>query len=198
MSVRLFTAVYPSDPAREHLAAALRSLSAAGHAAGQLRWSEPHSWHITCQFYGEMPSGSIDTVQQHLAESLRDMPAFRLSLRGAGEFHGRYLWIGVGESRREMTECMRRCVLPGIEPDHATPHPHLTVARTRRGRAQAHRGGPEKTCVSSLTAELAQDCALYAGPSFLVDRVHVLVSELGAGPGGGALHRRVGSIPLAQ
>jgi 2'-5' RNA ligase len=43
----------------------------------------------------------------------------------------------------------------------------------------------------------AHALAVYRGPAWQVDTVHVVASELGAGRSGGPLHRDVAAIALA-
>ncbi|WP_363324758.1 RNA 2',3'-cyclic phosphodiesterase [Corynebacterium ciconiae] len=191
-NLRVFSAVYPSMAAREHLATLLRSST----TDTCLRWQSSDTWHITCQFYGRIPLNTVEEISGYLAESLSTVAPFRLALQGAGHFQQRCLWIGVGEGSHAMSECMQRSLLPGTTAEH-DPRPHLTVARCPR-TPQVDRRHQQPPHAESVLTGLAADFTSYVGPCFLVDRVHLMASELGAAPGVPARHTLISEIPLGQ
>src|SRR5699024_6699879 len=119
--MRLFAAIRPPGFVLEHLDGALAALRSG--AGDRLRWVPPEQLHLTVAFYGEM-----------LASAVAGWGSMQLSLRGAGSFSSRNLWVGVaGEVARLrllMTDCAQ-APLAESEPERA-PRPHLTVARSGR------------------------------------------------------------------
>ena len=66
-------------------------------------------------------------------------------------------------------------------------------------RGGPNRGGSRRPSGWSDEAPLAQWAhafAVYRGPAWEVDAVHVVASELGGGRSGGPLHRDVAALPL--
>ena len=108
--IRLFSALFPSAEAREHLVRAVRPLKDNG-----LRWTDPDNWHITLDFFGEQPNDAVE-----VREALRGIESspLTLSLSGAGSCEKQVLWAGVqGQVKHLMLEPSR---------------PHLTLARAGR------------------------------------------------------------------
>lgn len=146
--MRLFASIRPPAEAREHLVAALRPIRD-GHGP-LLRWTDPDQWHLTVAFYGERPDGAVDELAAHIAAAADGLAPFDLSLRGAGSFSGRTLWIGVGGEVAPLRALMRDCE---HDPDGGSGGPqrrraHLTVARLRArdrgdgsGARRSRRGG---------------------------------------------------------
>ncbi|HLS65298.1 MAG TPA: RNA 2',3'-cyclic phosphodiesterase [Ruania sp.] len=182
--MRLFAAIRPTGPVLEHLDGALAPLRS---GAGQrLRWVPPDQLHLTVAFYGEVPDGAARDVQAALAAAVAGWGSMQLSLRGAGSFSSRNLWVGlageVARLRDLMVDCAR-APLAEAEEERA-PRPHLTVARTgRRARELDLR-------------PLARALAVYAGPEWTADQVELVRSRLGEGPGGTVAHEVIGAVDL--
>ncbi|WP_166847035.1 2'-5' RNA ligase family protein [Isoptericola sp. BMS4] len=211
--MRLFTAVYPSDDAVAHLELALggvggRSLGDPGRG---LRWVPAAQRHVTLVFHGEVPDGAVPGYVEALEVALRDVPPFELALAGSGAFGGRTLWIGVTGAVPELQRAAAtaRDVADGAglpAADRAGGRPHLTVARTtlraapdRRGAVAGARGGsrgPRGRSAESPLVPWARALAVYRGPAWRVDTVHVVGSRLGEGRSGGPLHEDVAVVPL--
>lgn len=177
--MRLYAALSPSEEAREHLVRALRPIR--DEAGTDLRWTDPEQWHLTLAFYGEQPDGAVDDLLAHLARS--SAAPMTLSLKGAGSFNKKNLWIGVGGETGELKRLMAECLLDPSE--SSRQRAHLTVARNRMRGWDCYLG------------DVVRALSVYEGPSFEAEEIKLVRSTLGAGRSGGALHEVVGSVPLA-
>ncbi|MFF2452571.1 2'-5' RNA ligase family protein [Isoptericola sp. NPDC058082] len=217
--MRLFTAVYPSAEALAHLELALAGVGGASVAdpGRGLRWVPPEQRHVTLVFHGEVPDGAVPDYVDALGDALADVPPFELALSGGGTFGGRTLWVGVAGSvddlRRAGELAQDAAVgasgLPAA--DRTSGRPHLTVARASaratvpaaagRRRVDSARGGTRgprgREADASPLVPWARALAVYRGPSWRVDAVHVVASRLGEGRSGGPLHEAVAEVPLA-
>ena len=135
------------------------------------------------RFYGEQPDGITDACWR---TSLRGWGPLDLCLKGAGSFHDRNLWIGIGGEVSALHTLMAACALDDAPEHHRA---HMTVARVTRTAARP-RFSP------SLTGEFVHALSVYSGPTWTVDEVHLIQSELGKGRSGGPLHTVVGNIFL--
>ena len=217
--MRLFTAVYPSAEALAHLELALQGVGGAAVAdpGAGLRWVPAEQRHVTLLFHGEVPDGAVPGYVDALAAAVHDLAPFELALAGSGVFGGRTLWAGVQGAVHALRslaatadETAGSSGLPAA--DRAGGRPHLTVARAtlraqpeRRRRVDASRGGVRggarggaaPTGEVSPLAAWAHALAVYRGPAWSVDAVHVVASRLGAGRSGGPAHEDVAVLPLA-
>jgi len=212
--MRLFTAAYPSSDAGAHLELALAGVGGAAltDPGRGLRWVPPEQRHVTLAFHGEVPDGAVPDYVDALGAALAGVPPFELALSGGGTFGGRTLWVGVAgsvdELRRvgELAEdaAVGAAGLPAS--DRTSGRPHLTVARTTvraaegRRRVDGARGGSRgprgREPEASPLVPWARALAVYRGPSWEVDAVHVVASRLGEGRSGGPLHEDVAVVPL--
>ncbi len=213
--MRLFTAVYPSAAALAHVDLALRAVDGAAVAdpGAGLRWVPPGQQHVTLVFHGDVPDGAVPGYVDALAGALRDVAAFELALAGSGSFGGRTLWLGVTgalDVLRRTSELAQDAAVGAAglpASDRTGGRPHLTVARAtlratpERRRVDGARGGTRRRRgredEPSPLASWARALAVYRGPSWTVDAVHVVSSELGAGRSGGPRHEDVAVLPLA-
>ena len=108
--IRLFSALFPSEEAREHLVRAVRPLKDDG-----LRWVDPDNWHITLDFFGDQPNDAAEA--REMLRGIEGSPV-TMSISGAGSFDKKVLWAGV---HGRVTHLM-------LEPSR----PHLTLARAGR------------------------------------------------------------------
>lgn len=129
--MRLFLGIALPAPVRQHL-----SLLAGGLPGA--RWTAPENLHLTLRFIGE--------VEGHVAEDLAAAldglaaPALTLELAGVGVFEGgkrpAVLWAGVAPNPdllRLQQKLERICVTAGLAPEGRKYHPHVTLARIRKG-----------------------------------------------------------------
>jgi 2'-5' RNA ligase len=207
--VRLFTAVYPSEEALRHLDLALGGVggpSVVDPGVG-LRWLPREQRHLTLAFHGEVPDGAVPEYVQALAGPLAAVASFDVGLAGSGSFGGRTLWVGVGEGvdgLRGLAAAVDDAAVSSGLPanDRVGGRPHLTVARASLSRLPYRNGnrGPRGRAgdPGSPLVPWARALAVYRGPAWHVDAVHVVASELGKGRSGGPLHQDVAVLPLAS
>ncbi len=180
--MRAFVALVPPEDALAELAAAVAALP----DEPRLRWTRREQWHLTLAFLGEVDESARDRLTERLARAARRHPPVELALAGGGRFGDRVLWAGVDGDRTGLRllagsvgAAARRSGLPVDERPH---RPHLTLARARppapdlRPLADALRG--------------------FAGRPWTASELHLVRSDLGAGPGGGARHEVVGTWEL--
>jgi len=186
--MRIFAAIRPPEPVLDHVEAALAPVRA---SPGQrLRWVRPEDWHVTIAFHGEVPDGAVPDAADALAATVADSDPMDLTLRGAGSFGGRTLWIGVSGAtagdERGLRDLMARCSADGFAQPQERHRAHLTVARASRRSADVDLGS------------LARVLSVYRGPSWRAAQVELLASELGAGPGGRPRYTTIAEIPFAS
>ncbi|MER7845638.1 RNA 2',3'-cyclic phosphodiesterase [Kitasatospora sp. NPDC096077] len=168
---RVFVALAPPDDAKDELARALRS-AYADHP--RLRWNRIEDWHITLAFLGELPVAAIPSLRPALAALAAAHPAPRLVLRGGDHFDDRLLWTGVDGDldglhhlAADVRDLARSC---GIAFRDRPLRPHLTLARARRD--------------DPISVPLAADgLAAFAGRPWRAERLHLVGSNTGRGPG---------------
>ncbi|MFB9368316.1 RNA 2',3'-cyclic phosphodiesterase [Kitasatospora sp. NPDC001664] len=168
---RLFVALAPPDEAKDELA---RALGPAYAAHPQLRWNRIEDWHITLAFLGELPTATVPLLRSALSGTAGSRPALRLALRGGGQFDDRTFWSGVeGELdglhrlATEVRALVRSC---GVDFPDRPLRPHLTLARARRD---------DRTGIAEAAATLAG----FSGRTWATDRLHLVGSNIGRGPG---------------
>ena len=141
---RLFLAVDPSPAQREAVTELQATLRRDARLARALRWSPPEQVHLTLTFLGDVPRRDRAAVVRAAAFAagrtapfvwrptrLDGFPSARLA---------RVAWLGLEEGDTEMVALRRTLVAAladaGVPPGDARAFtPHLTIARTRRGRA---------------------------------------------------------------
>ncbi|MFD9123452.1 RNA 2',3'-cyclic phosphodiesterase [Kitasatospora sp. NPDC059571] len=170
-TLRVFVALAPPDDAKDELARALRPAYA---TYPRLRWNRIEDWHITLAFLGELPATAVPLLRSVLAGRAASHPALELGLRGGGHFDERLLWSGIDGDveglhllAADVRELVRSC---GIEFRERPLRPHLTLARSRRDDA---------TSVPQAAAGLAG----FVGRSWQAERLHLVGSNIGRGPG---------------
>ena len=170
-TVRVFVALAPPDDAKDELAGALKSVYG---EYSHLRWNRIEDWHITLAFLGELPVAAVPVLRPVLARVAASRPPLRLGLHGGGHFDGRLLWSGVkGELEGlhlladEVRDAVRTC---GVAFQERPLRPHLTLARARRD-AQAS------------VERAAADLAGFNGRPWQAERLHLVGSNIGRGPG---------------
>lgn len=170
-TTRLFLALAPPDEAKQELARALLPVS---DAYPHMRWNRIEDWHITLVFLGEHPAASVPLLMPPLAALAARRSGLRLALRGGGHFDERVLWSGIEGERAglrllaaEVRAVVRECGVSFVDRPF---RPHLTLARSRRGDQRA-------------VAEAAAGLALFSGRDWRAERLHLVGSNIGRGPG---------------
>ena len=182
-TVRVFVAVAPPDHAKAELEDALRPVYA---AHPRLRRNRVEDWHITLAFLGEVAVDAIPALRTALADVAARGRPIPLALHGAGHFDDRVLWSGLRgdlEGLHALAGAVRDAVT-GWGPGFADRplRPHLTLARARRDNPD---GVPAA----------AEELAGFAGGPWQAERLHLVGSNFGRGPG--PIHYRdIASWPL--
>ena len=187
--MRLFAALVPPDQAVEHLDAFLE----VRRGAAAYRWATSEQFHVTLAFLADVEERRLDELEERLGRAAARRTAFETGIAGGGAFpnaaRARVLWAGLDldehgrtEIDRLATGCRAAANRTGIEVDGQRFRPHVTVARL---------GRPAE--VSNFVRLLDG----YAGPRWLADRVTLVASYLGEGPGGRPRYESVGEFALA-
>ncbi len=205
--MRVFAAVWPDDDVLDHLDLALGALR--GRPAGRddaIRWSARETWHLTTAFYGSLADGAVPALEAALEAAAAGLVPYPLTLRGAGVFSHRTLWVGAGgdvDAHRRLT---RACVEAGDEagarPDERVrDRPHLTIGRVRPGaRPPRHGGSPRPRGGAEPPdpgASVVRALAVYEGPTWCVQELALVESRPGEGRGGGPLYATIATFPLS-
>ncbi|MFF0430670.1 RNA 2',3'-cyclic phosphodiesterase [Streptomyces sp. NPDC004327] len=182
-TVRVFIALAPPDEAKDELA---RELRPAYEAYPALRQNRIEDWHITLAFLGELPVAAVPPLRPPLAELAAARRPLDLALRGGGHFDGRVLWSGIAgdlDGLHRLAADVRAVVKArGIPFEDRPLRPHLTLARARRGD-------------TASVAEVAAALAGFAGRPWRTERLHLVGSNFGRGPGP-IRYRDIESWPL--
>ncbi|MEI7032114.1 RNA 2',3'-cyclic phosphodiesterase [Streptomyces pratensis] len=170
-TTRVFLALAPPDDAKEELVGALRPVR---EAFAGMRWNRVEDWHITLAFLGELPVAAVPPLMPPLAALAALHRPLRLALRGGGHFDERVLWSGIEgdlEGLHRLAADVRAVVEEGgvALPDRPL-RPHLTLARSRRGDRVA-------------AVEAAAGLAAFSGRGWEAERLHLVASNAGRGPG---------------
>ena len=105
-----------------------------------LRWTRSEQRHLTLQFLG--PVADAEALAGAVAESVRSVAPFTLSLGGAGAFpnsrRASVLWIGVHDGAEQLealaAQVTRATETLGYETEDRPYRPHVTLARAGRTR----------------------------------------------------------------
>ncbi|MEU5806613.1 RNA 2',3'-cyclic phosphodiesterase [Streptomyces sp. NPDC047718] len=170
-TLRVFIALAPPDDAKEELE---RELRPAYEAYPRMRWNRVEDWHITLAFLGEVPAATVPLLKPPLAELAAARRPLHLGLRGGGHFDERVLWSGIDgdlEGLHLLAAEVRALVEDSGVPFQGRPlNPHLTLARSRRADA-------------SSAVAAAAGLAGFAGRRWRTERLHLVGSNFGRGPG---------------
>ena len=131
---RLFVAIRPPEEVRDLLIDAMDDSPA-------LRWVGDEQLHLTLRFIGEVER----PLANDIAAALQDLrsPAIELRVSGVGKFerrNGGALWAGVEPKEPVVAlaaKVERTLQQVGLEPEHRTFSPHITLARWNRRNAEA-------------------------------------------------------------
>lgn len=185
---RMFAGVLPSEEAIEHLD---EFLSVRREAAG-FRWSLSAQFHVTLAFLEDVPDRKLDDLVERLERAGSRRTAFTTRVDGGGAFpnpgRARVLYAGLDlapESADELdrlaTGARAAATRAGVVVDGQRFRPHITVARLSR-----------PTEVSNWVRLLDT----YEGPSWEADRITLVASYLGEGPGNRPRYETVAELPL--
>jgi 2'-5' RNA ligase len=186
--MRMFVALTPPEAAVEHLD---EFLAVRREAAG-FRWSLPEQLHVTVAFLAEVPDRKLDDLVERLGRAAARRRPVPTRIGGGGAFpnaaRARVLWAGLDVDDAGRTELSRMATgaraaasRAGIDVDGQRFRAHLTVARL---------GRPAEV---SRWVRLLDD---YAGPDWVAERLDLVASYLGEGPGGRPRYEVVESFPV--
>jgi 2'-5' RNA ligase len=169
--MRMFVAVLPPLEVVEDLAEFVEPRQ---ERDSPLRWSSQEQWHLTLAFLPAVADRDLDELVERLAEVAERRAEFELRLQGAGSFpnpaQGKVLWTGVAGDVDPLTRLSASsrsaAVRAGIEVDGSKFRPHVTLARASRPM--------------ELTRWL-RVFDLYTGPSWQVEEIALVQSQLGHG-----------------
>ncbi len=179
--MRLFTALWPSEVAVDHLAAEIAELSERqvaelSRGLRQFRFIPADRWHLTLCFHGDAadPDEIAERLDGEAAELVKaEVAPPRLRLAGAGAFRS-VLWIGVEPATNADAAVLGELVrIAGGDPEGYRGH--LTVARWSNGK-------PGRALTGFFEG--------YAGPQWDVPEITLVRSDPGeSGPEYSVLHR---------
>ena len=131
---RLFVAIRPPEEVRDLLIDAMDDSPA-------LRWVGDEQLHLTLRFIGEVERPVANDIAAAL-DRIRSL-AFELRVTGVGKFEkrsGGALWAGV-EPKAPVAalaaKVERALQQAGLEPEHRSFSPHITLARWNRRNSEA-------------------------------------------------------------
>lgn len=138
--MRLFLAVELPDAVRQGLDALQARLRDSWPG---WRWVRPEGIHLTLRFLGEVDEATDAAARAGWRQAAAGCAAFRFRLEGLGRFppggRPRVLWVGVGEEGSSgrlaalATAVEGAARKAGFAAERRTFHPHLTLARAKRG-----------------------------------------------------------------
>ena len=187
-SRRLFVAVVPAAAVLDVVEAAVGPVRA---ARPELRWVDRERWHVTLAFLGEVPDDRRPDLCERLGRAAHRGRPLQLGIDGAGRFGDRVLWARIAghtDGLRRLAATTAAAARRARIPMQGRPfRAHLTLATARPAGS-----------VRPATAEL--DALLRAsGPvAGAVDRLCLVHSRLGAGPGGTPRHETIAEWPLGS
>ncbi len=131
--MRLFIALNLPEEERERIHAAAKPLRDGGFP---VRWLEPHRFHLTLKFLGEVRSEMLPTVERVVERIAGSTASFEVEVAGFGAFptirRPRVLWVGV--TPIPALRCLKQdlewaLANHGFERETRAFHPHITLGR---------------------------------------------------------------------
>ena len=136
--MRLFAAVPIAEPARGEIAKLLTRLREPGWP---LRLVHDHGLHLTMKFFGEVPPGRLEVIEEAVRAAVPGTGALPLELAEIGAFPSihrpRIIWVGLSappELELLQDRLERRSEAIGFPPEGKPFRPHVTLARVREGQ----------------------------------------------------------------
>ncbi|HWB40701.1 MAG TPA: RNA 2',3'-cyclic phosphodiesterase [Gemmatimonadales bacterium] len=136
--MRLFAAVPIAEPALGEIARLLARLRESGWP---LRLVHDHGVHLTMKFFGEVPPGRLDVIEEAVRAAVPGTGTLPLQLSEVGAFpdprRPRIVWVGLDappglELLQDRLE--RRTEAIGFPPEGTPFRPHVTLGRVREGQ----------------------------------------------------------------
>jgi 2'-5' RNA ligase len=180
--VRVFAAVLLPPEVVAHLDAAV-----APHRDDVLRWTASDSWHLTLAFYGQVDHARVPDLKARLTRAAKRSPVMSLTLRGAGRFGQRALWIGCEGDVTPMRTLARSVTAAGRRVGASAGESSRFKAHVTLARA------PKATDLRPYIAALGS----YRGPQWSADGVALVRSHLGGGENRRARYETLSIHPLS-
>lgn len=187
--MRLFVAIDVGAEVREKLRAVQEKLA---DVKADVRWVAPENMHITVKFIGEVEEKRVGEVLERVVKAAGQVPAFPLEIEGVDRFPEkgpvRVIMSRVLSPDQRIIK-LHRLVDSGIggmglAMDTRVLVPHVTV-----GRVSSNHG------LNKLLRLVEKHDLDFFG-SFVVERVVLYQSVMGAGEGGGVKYVVVGTGAL--
>jgi len=194
--VRTFVAVELPADIRKRLADTQALLRGAmGGAEKALRWSRVDGVHLTLQFLGDVPSGSIVAIVGGVRPGCAGATPIDISLGGVGAFptveRPRVLWLGlngdVAQLQTLQAAISKQLSALGYQPDKPFK-PHITL-----GRVREHVSKDELVSISRALQVVAGNPTPH--PLFTVTYVSLMKSDLQPA---GAVYTALGVVQLGK
>ncbi|MFP4027714.1 MAG: RNA 2',3'-cyclic phosphodiesterase [Candidatus Brocadiia bacterium] len=140
MSVRLFVAIDISEQSRQNLSQAVETMK---KCAPELKWVAPQNMHLTLKFIGSVPDNTIPEATRVLQKTAAKAPQFRMEMHGISAFpepdRPRVLFACIQEDSAHLQKLAEKVdhnlgSALGIKREKRNFVPHVTIARTRRGK----------------------------------------------------------------
>jgi RNA 2',3'-cyclic 3'-phosphodiesterase len=188
--MRLFVAIDVAAEIREKLRVVREKLA---DTKADVRWVAPENMHITIKFLGEVEERLAPEILERVVRAAAQVPAFPLEIEGIGRFPERgpvrVIISRVVSPDQRITKLHRLVDSAvggmGLPMDTRVLVPHLTL-----GRVSSNHG------LNKLLRQLEKHDLDFFG-SFLVERVVLYQSLLGAGDNGTVRYVTVGAGILA-
>jgi 2'-5' RNA ligase len=135
--MRLFAALPIAEPARGEIVKLLARLRELGWP---LRLVHDQVLHLTMKFFGEVPPGRLEVIEEAVRAAVPGTGALALQLAGIGGFpdsrRPRIIWVGLDappglELLQDRLERLAEAI--GFPPEGTPFRPHVTLARVREG-----------------------------------------------------------------
>jgi 2'-5' RNA ligase len=136
--MRLFAAVPIPEPARGEIARLLARLREPGWP---LRLVHDQGLHLTVKFFGEVPPGRLEVIEEAVRSAVPGTGVLPLRLAEIGAFPNfrrpRIIWVGLDappalELLQDRLERLADAI--GFAPEGTPFRPHVTLARVREGQ----------------------------------------------------------------
>jgi RNA 2',3'-cyclic 3'-phosphodiesterase len=194
--VRTFVAVeLPADIRRRLAETQAQLRGAIGGAEKAVRWSRADGVHLTLQFLGDVPSGSIEAILGGVRAGCAGTKPIDLMLGSVGAFptveKPRVLWLGLNGDAAQLqtlqTGIARQLAALGYQPDKPFK-PHITL-----GRVREHASKDELADISRALQVVAGKSTRHT--SFTVHQVSLMKSDLQPA---GAVYTALGIVELGK
>lgn len=136
---RCFVGVPIGDALRDELRIAVADLRASTSAdSNDLRWTDPHAWHLTLAFLGPTAASDVPRLAEAIVQVAGEHAPFSIATGGLGAFPSRrdvqILWYGLADRSRRLAE-LAVAVRVAVGTETSSPfRSHLTLARARGDR----------------------------------------------------------------